>query len=366
MTLTGKSKPIDNPTLVYTMHADLVALLALTAGVSCVVDAALPVRPQPTRNDNNDQIHVTNGNNDRQVHVQYDEDELWSRAFSAILSQDASAESRRINPDDWRRYVREAHDLPEEGPSSMLGIDAHAETEGTKARANSNTNGNIDAEEPNQPSWNPGHNQGGNRRRFLHVDEIPPLATDRHPRLLQAATLDDLLGPVGPPPPGAATTSAGNDDDGEGSNNRARVPRPYGDGGGYGGNDYRPRYDHDDEDDELNYRWQQGDTEVPGYDNAAAGPGGIMTKKVICLLVLLFVIVLVVVVVAVVCHAHAMKRSPPVQVRITTPSFVWRRDRSSSPTYIYLCMICIYTRLSVVRNAEDVTSLVANRSRAEY
>ena len=252
------------------MYADLVALLALSAGVSCVVDAALPVRPESPTNDNNDQI--PNGNHDQQV--QPDEDEFWSHAFSAILSQDASAESQRINPDDWRRYVREAHDLPE-GLSSMFGMDTHAEKEDI-AQTNANANSNTNAEEQNRPSWNPGHNRGGDRRRFLHVDEIPPLPVEQHPRLLQALTLDDLLDPVGPPPPGAATTSTGNDDD----NNRAKVPQPYGNGGGYG-NDYRPQYNYDDKDDELNYRWQQGDAEVPGYDNAVAGPGGIMTKKVI-------------------------------------------------------------------------------------
>ena len=264
--------------LIFTMHADLVALLALTAGVSCVVDAALPVRPESPNND-----QIPNGND------QHDEDEFWSHAFSAILSQDASAESQRINPDDWRRYVREAHDLPE-GLSSMFGIDAHnAEKEEDAAQANANANSNINAQEHNQASWNPGHNKGGNCRRFLHVDEIPPLAVEQHPRLLKALTLDDLLDPVAPPPPGAATTSTGNDDDDD-DNNRAKVPQPYGNGGGYG-NEYRPQYNYNDKDDELNYRWQQGDTEVPGYENSVAGPGGIMAKKVTQFLYVMFVVV---------------------------------------------------------------------------
>ena len=224
------------------MHANRVALLALSACVSCVVDAALPVRPDPPTNDNNDKI-ANNGND------QPDEDEFWSRAFSAILSQDsASADSQQINPDDWRRYIREANDLPE-GITAMFGLEAHADKK--------------EEQQQQHPSWNPGYNSGGNRRRFLHVDEIPPLPVEQHPRLLQAVTLDDLLGPVAPPPPGAATTSNGNRDD----NNNNRAPQPY---------DNRPQYTYNDKDDGLHYRWQQGDAE-----NAAAGPGGIMTKKVI-------------------------------------------------------------------------------------
>ena len=232
------------------MHANRVALLALSACVSFVVDAALPVRPDSPTNDNNDQIANDND--------QPDEDEFWSRAFSAILSQDASADSQQINPDDWRKYIREADDLPE-GITAMFGLEAHADKKEEQQQQNQQ-----------QPSpWNPGHNSGGNRRRFLHVDEIPPLPVEQHPRLLQALTLDDLLGPVGPQPPGAATTSNGNRND---NNNNNRAPQPY---------DNRPKYTYNDKDDELRYRWQQGDAEVPGYENAAAGPGGIMTKKVI-------------------------------------------------------------------------------------
>ena len=307
------------------MHADLVALLALTAGVSCVVDAALPVRPDSPTNDNNDQM--PNGNNDQQA--QPDEEEFWSHAFSAILSQDASAESQRINPDDWRRYVREAHDLPE-GLLSMFGMDAHAEKEDV-AQTNTDINSNLDQ----KPSWNPGHNKGGNRRRFLHVDEIPPLPVEQHPRLLQALTLDDLLDPVAPPPPGAATTSTGNDDDDNDSNNdnRAKVPQPYDSGGGYG-NDYRPQYNYDDKDDELNYRWQQGDAEVPGYENSAAGPGGIMTKKVTQFLYFMFVVVRLLDLDAmenIWYGANTFNRTPH------NPSFVWKK-RSVEQSNIYACI----------------------------
>ena len=203
---------------------------ALLAGVSSV-DAALPARRTASNEPNHD---ATN----------YDEDEYWSTAFSAILSQDPSAQRqqqrRDINPDDWRRYVRELDDLPDGEFSSLASSSSTTTTAPNNAVGESSTDG--------------ANNHRRGRSRF-HIDDVPSLSDSAEGRRIlqqQAVTLDDLLGPItvnGPPPP-------------------PPLPPGANDAGGY-----------KKEDDPM-YRWGQGVTETPGYENAADGPGALAKKKV--------------------------------------------------------------------------------------
>ena len=226
------------------MRLQLAAALSalVVAGVS-FVDAALPVRRKTSTSE--EPQHKSNAND-------YDEDEYWSNAFSAILSQDPSAQhqhrqERPINPDDWRRYVRELDDLPDgsSGGESFSSLISSA---------------------PNNAVGESADGANNRRRSRFHIDDVPSLSdTAAGRRILQqqAVTLDDLLGPItinGPPPPPGA-----NDADGI---NRAKVPPAV--PGGYGG--------YKKEDDPM-YRWGQGGAEPPGYENAAAGPGALAKKK---------------------------------------------------------------------------------------
>ena len=229
---------------------------ALLAGVSSV-DAALPVRrtaSDPSNEPNHDNHDATN----------YDEDEYWSTAFSAILSQDPSAQRqqhrRDINPDDWRRYVRELDDLPDGEFSSL------ASSSSTTATAPNNAVGESSTDGANN------HRRGRGRSRF-HIDDAPSLSDSAEGRRIlqqQAVTLDDLLGPItvnGPPPPPLPPPGANDADD----INRAEVPA--GPDGSYYGGGYK-------KDDDPMYRWEQGGAETPGYENAADGPGALAKKKV--------------------------------------------------------------------------------------
>ena len=220
------------------------ALTALVVSGVSFVDAALPVRRKTYASE---EPQHANDLDD------YDEDEYWSNAFSAILSQDPSAQhqhrqERPINPDDWRRYVRELDDLPDgsSGGESFSSLISSA---------------------PNNAVGESADGANNRRRSRFHIDDVPSLSdTAAGRRILQqqAVTLDDLLGPItinGPPPPPGA-----NDADGI---NRAKVPPAV--PGGYGG--------YKKEDDPM-YRWGQGDAEPPGYDNAADGPGALAKKKV--------------------------------------------------------------------------------------
>jgi hypothetical protein len=210
--------------------------LAFSASIVSVAEAALPVRPQR---------EVRHEHERGEQHNILDEDEIWSNAFAAVLSHHHQTEPRgnnanNINPDDWRRYVREAHDLPD-GVTSVAPNDDNdyddLEEEMNDAASRRTTDATIFEKEEEQEEeeevvellrsrWNPGYNHGGDRGRFLvDVDEVPV-----HQR--QALTLSQLL----------------------------------------------------DQDDEPTYRWNQGGAEVPGYTNAAAaaagGPAPVMTKKV--------------------------------------------------------------------------------------
>ena len=234
------------------MRLQLAAALSalVVAGVS-FVDAALPVRRKTSTSE--EPQHKSNAND-------YDEDEYWSNAFSAILSQDPSAQhqhrqERPINPDDWRRYVRELDDLPDgsSGGESFSSLISSA---------------------PNNAVGESADGANNRRRSRFHIDDVPSLSdTTEGQRILQqqAVTLDDLLGPItvnGPPPPPLPPPGANDADD----INRAQVGVPaVPPGAGYAG--------YKKEDDPM-YRWGQGDAEPPGYDNAADGPGALAKKKV--------------------------------------------------------------------------------------
>ena len=226
------------------------ALTALLAGVS-FVDAALPARRTASDDPSNEPNHDAND---------YDEDEYWSTAFSAILSQDPPAQQQRhrqgINPDDWRRYVRELDDLPDGEFSSLASASSSTTTTAPNNAVGESVNG--------------ANNHRRNSR--FHIDDIPSLSDSAEGRRIlqqQAVTLDDLLGPAtvnGPPPP--PLPPGANDADGT---NRAQLPA-VSDGSYYGGG-------YKKEDDPM-YRWEQGGAETPGYENAADGPGALAKKKV--------------------------------------------------------------------------------------
>ena len=242
------------------------ALTALLAGVS-FVDAALPVRRTASDDPSNEPNHDANN---------YDEDEYWSTAFSAILSQDPSARQQQhrqeINPDDWRRYVRELDDLPDGEFSSL----ASASSSTTTAAPNNAVGESVN-----------GANHRRGRSRF-HIDDVPSLSDSAEGRRIlqqQAVTLDDLLGPAtvnGPPPPPPPPPGA-NDADGINRGQPPAVPP-----GSYYGGGYK-------KEDDPAYRWGQGGAETPGYENAADGPGALAKEKVThlscclcCLLSVLF------------------------------------------------------------------------------
>ena len=223
------------------------ALTAILAGVS-FVNAALPARRTASNDPSNEPNHDASN---------YDEDEYWSTAFSAILSQDPSAQQQQqhrqgINPDDWRRYVRELDDLPD-GEFSSLASSSSTTTTTKNAVGESSTDG--------------ANNRRG-RSRF-HIDDVPSLSDSAEGRRIlqqQAVTLDDLLGPAtvnGPPPPPLPGANGADGTD------RAEVPAvPASVYGVY------------KKEDDPAYRWRQGDAETPGYENAADGPGALANKKV--------------------------------------------------------------------------------------
>ena len=225
------------------------ALTAILAGVS-FVNAALPARRTASNDPSNEPNHDASN---------YDEDEYWSTAFSAILSQDPSAQQQQqhrqgINPDDWRRYVRELDDLPDGEFSSLASSSSTTTTAPNNAVGESSTDG--------------ANNHRRGRSRF-HIDDVPSLSDSAEGRRIlqqQAVTLDDLLGPAtvnGPPPPPLPGANGADGTD------RAEVPAvPASVYGVY------------KKEDDPAYRWRQGDAETPGYENAADGPGALANKKV--------------------------------------------------------------------------------------